>query len=663
MPDPISIIESGKRSRLRYNRIRRRSFVVFHSLYSIVENVSFSSHCKIVLTKFRASRRRNGNAIRGPQSALTDFLASHNISAQQINLDYQARVQQAQQAEAAAAAAAAADEDKENEDEEDAAEIKKRKRKEEKAIAKLKQSKDFKKRKLDHRIANPDAESDDDALARDMLKKPTKAPPKPGQLANCELCEKRFTVTAYTLAGPDGGLLCTKCGKELKDEKKKAEAAEKKKAPKAPRGRAKRQAESDRLMGDVKPGAKSLVEHCVSKVADVVNDIEEFGDLPQSLLDRLSQILSKKRVLTPRTLQLFLQPKIDRIAVYDCAKLETEDFDKIFAFMPDVERVNLRMAGQMKDHSLRYMIEKCPKITHLQLGATNLISDEAWLELFLQRGSSLRSLKLSELNDAMKDDTVQVLAESCTNLKRLKLKSCPHMTEASLNSLCNLKGLEHLSIGVAQQYCTPEALIGLIASLGPTLQTLSLSDYAITDDTVLEAIKTHCKSLTKLRLTGSICCTDAMFASLLDKSWRNPGLSHVDLNSDRDIDGQGPDDDDQMDTDAGAVGFGSNALRALFSHSGRKLEKLDLHSCRDISLEALMEVFDGKKQYPHLSDMDLSFVKHIDETVMAGIFKSCPSLTKLAVFGCFSAREARIPPGVAVIGLPNAQDAVEIMVL
>lgn len=613
----------------------------------------------ISLTTSRASRRRNGNAIRGPQSALTDFLASHNISAQQINLDYQARVQQAQQAEAAAAATAAAEEDKENEDEEDAAEIKKRKRKEEKAIAKLKQSKDFKKRKLDHQTANPDASSDDDALARDMLRKPSKAPPRPGQLSNCEVCDKRFTVTPYTLAGPDGGLLCTKCGKELKDEKKKADAAEKKKVTRAPRGKAKRQAESDRLMGDVRSGAKSLVEHCVSKVADVVNDVEEFGDLPQSLLDRLSQILSKKRVLTPRTLQLFLQPNIDRIAVYDCAKLESEDFDKIFAFMPDVERVNLRMAGQMKDPSLRYMLEKCKKITHLQLGATNLISDQAWCELFHQRGSSLESLKLSELNDAMRDDTVQVMAESCTNLKRLKMKACSHMTEASINSLCNLQGLEHLSLAVAQDDCRSEALVNLVTSLGPTLQTLSLTKFIDADDSVLQAVKTHCKSLTKFRLTSSTSCTDAMFASLFDKSWGNPGLTFVDLNSDRDIDG-GP-DEDAMDCCDDAIGFGSAGLRALFAHSGKKLEQLDLHSCRDISLEALMDVFDGKKQYPYLRNMDLSFVKHVDEAVMAGIFQSCPSLEKLTVFACFSAREARIPPGVAVIGLPNAQSAIEIM--
>ena len=55
------------------------------------------------------------------------------------------------------------------------------------------------------------------------------------------------------------------------------------------------------------------------RVADSINDIDEFGDLPPSLLNRLSQILSKRRVLTPRTLDLFLRPDVDTVAIYDCA--------------------------------------------------------------------------------------------------------------------------------------------------------------------------------------------------------------------------------------------------------------------------------------------------------------------------------------------------------
>jgi DNA repair protein RAD7 len=197
----------------------------------------------------------------GSQSALTDFLASHNISAQQIHTDYQRRLREAQE-QAAQSPGNGQDDDKENamdvdEDEngETIEERKKRKRKEEKALAKIKQSKEFKRKKSEHKRNYSDDESDD-AIARSMM---AKAQPLPGQLENCEICEKRFTVTPYSKTGPDGGLLCTKCSKELADEEKKNQPKKKRVAPKGKR----RQTESDRMMGNVKPGTKSLLETCV----------------------------------------------------------------------------------------------------------------------------------------------------------------------------------------------------------------------------------------------------------------------------------------------------------------------------------------------------------------------------------------------------------------
>lgn len=56
-------------------------------------------------------------------------------------------------------------------------------------------------------------------------------------------------------------------------------------------------------------------------VADNINDIDEFGDLPATLLRRLSQILSKKRAITPRTLELFMRGNSQAIDVYDCASV------------------------------------------------------------------------------------------------------------------------------------------------------------------------------------------------------------------------------------------------------------------------------------------------------------------------------------------------------
>ena len=515
-------------------------------------------------------------------------------------------------------------------------------------MLKIKQSKEFKRRKFERKARGEISDDDDDdAIAHNML---AKSKPLPGQLDNCDICEKRFTVTPYSKAGPNGGLLCGKCSKEMKDEEKK-EAASKKKKIAAPKGR-RRQTESDRMMGDVKPGAKSLVDVCVRRVANVVHDIEDFGDMPRDLLERLSQIFSKQRVLTSRVLQLFLNADLDRISIYDCGKLETEDFKKIFAFMPLIEVVNLRFAGQLKDDTIYYMTDKCKRIRHLQLGATNLVSDKAWIELFRTIGPGLESLKLSELNDSLRDDTVAELTKHCRNLKRLKLRSCSHMTEDSFDFLCQLKHLEHLTLAVAQD-TTAATLVKLISTLGPNLRTLCLEDFQELDDTVLAAIQDSCNRLSKLRIRGCSAASDAAFAALFDNNSPFPPLVYADLSENRHIDNTSPEGDPDN-----PIGIADSALQCLMDHSGSTLTQLNLKADRHISHAALLSVFDGVNQYPALKDIDLSFVTQVDEVIMTGIFRSCPALAKLVVFACFNARQASIPLGIAVIGLPNAQDSI-----
>ncbi len=630
--------------------------LVWHSNHKFVRHCKPPTKCKrwppifegiVADIAIRSTRRNAPNRnIRGPQSALTDFLASHNISAQQIQQDYQQRLAEAERQRAAEASNADAEKENEDDDDsEDPVEKKKRKRKEEKALLKIKESKEFKRRKANQEFDEGSDDLDDDDIARNMM---VKAKPLPGQLDNCEICEKRFTVTAYSGTGPDGGLLCTKCTKELKDERKKDEKANKKKTP-ALRGR-KRQTESDRMMGDVKSGAKSLSDMCVRKVANVVNDIEEFGDLPEDILYRLSQILSKQRVLTPRVLDLFLRPDVDRINVYDCGKLETEDFQRIFGTMPHVETVNLRFAGQMKDGPLLYMADKCKKIRHLQLGATNLVSDPAWIELFNKLGPQLKSLKLSELNDSMKDETVEVLVKKCRKLKRLKIRSCIHMTEASLDSISTLTSLEHLTLAIAPD-ASSSTLVNLVTSLGPNLRTLCLENYQDLDDEVLDAMKQYCPKLSKIRIIGSTICHDKAFASLFDNNSPFPPLVYADVSENRDVDSMNPDGEDED-----PIGFGTLSLPALLTHSASRLERLNLKSDRHISHETLLDCFDGVKKYHALKDIDLSFVRAVDDVVVSGIFKSCPNLAKLALFACFNARGAGIPRGIAVVGLPNAGD-------
>lgn len=502
---------------------------------------------------------------------------------------------------------------------------------------KIKESKEFKRRKFEEKRKKrragtedeDDGDYDDDAIARKMLYK--KAQPLPGQFENCEVCEKRFTVTAYSKTGPDGGLLCMKCSKELGKEEKKQQPK-----TRSPQKAKRRQTESDRMMGEVKPGAKSLVEICVRKVAANIVDIEEFGDLPQTLLDRLSQILSHKRALDPRTLEFFLQADSTRIAIYDAAKLETDDFEKIFSFMPELEDVNLRNAGQMKDAVVDYMLDHNPKIKHLQLGAANLITNEGWIRLFKKQGPKLESFKTCDLDAAMDDTAIEALVQYSPNLQRLKLKKCWKTTESSILALTNLTELQHLSLSICST-TDPSTLSTLLSTLGPNLKTLSLESFLQADDTILSTIHDSCTSLTKLRFTNNSTCTDSAFAALFT-AWPNRPIPFLDLSSNRDIDNQHP----EGPPDAPPIGLASSAFQAIMSHSGSALQHLNLKACRHISHEALLDVFDPTKTtYPVLRDMDLSFVAQVDEVIVNAIFASCPRLEKLALFGCNGVKGGR----------------------
>lgn len=614
---------------------------------------------------------------------MTDFLAANNISAQQIRDSYEARARAAESANQTAtpdpieAAAIARTDTSQAEVEEETATpqpSKKRKRGDDKLAEKKKAA--AKKAKKGKKGSDDDGSDDDydDSLGRDMYKK---AKPLPGQLENCEICAKRFTVTAYSKTGPDGGLVCGPCGKELAKEAVGAE----KKPKKAGTGKARRKAESNRLDGVSALGTKTLQQLCIEKVADFHQDIEEFGDLPDTLLNRLSQIFSKRRVVDPRTLKLFLRPDLDAVVIHDAAKLEVEDYKSIFAVVPHVTRLVLRNACQFKDEVMDYMLDKAQNITHFQVYAANLISNEKWEQFFLQQGSKLETLALEWLDATFTDDVVQCMVKNCPNLRRLKLKFCRQMTAASLAYLCEFKHLEHLSIQLSSivevGHLTP-----LITTLGPNLKTLSLENCTEIDDNLINEIRTKCAKLSKLRLTNIDCVADSAFVSLFSSGTVVPPLSFVDFSSARDVDNNNPDGSADE-----PLGLCSAGFKALMMHSGLKLQHLDVPSCRHISHAAFCDVFMPNRSsapqaaaipedveadaepaetvtlpdsYPELIELNVTFCNAVDAGIIRGIFATCPALKKLVAFGCFKILEhVTVPKGKLLVGVPNAQDAIE----
>ena len=380
---------------------------------------------------------------------------------------------------------------------------------------------------------------------------------------------------------------------------------------------------------------------------------------------RLSQILSRRRIITSRTLDLFLRSDLATIVIYDCgsehfvkikpwaitdtfSELECEDYIRLFQVVPGVQNINLQNAGQFKDEVLDFMIERNVPVKQLQLEAANLVSDAKWVEYFKKCGHRLETLKLSWLDNSMDDDVFYALVFHCPNLRRLKVKKCFKLTSATLGPMAKLKSLEHLSL-CFNVPIPAHMLAELIFVIGPSLRTLSLESFSDADDDVLAAVRSHCSRLRKLRFTENDYCTDAGFVALFTE-WPNPPLTMIDLSSTRSIDYATPDGPEE------AVGLASAGFNAMMTHSGSGIERLDISSCRHIGYDSFSSKFNGILQNPSLKEINISFLPKIDTSIIAGMLKSCPQLSRITAFGCFNVTDIAVPRGIALIGLPHSQD-------
>ena len=250
----------------------------------------------------------------------------------------------------------------------------------------------------------------------------------------------------------------------------------------------------------------------------------------------------------------------------------------------------------------------------------------------------------------MDDETFKSLIYQCPNIKCLKIKKCFRLGDVALSAIMELGQLEYLSLRFPTP-TTPGVLTDLISFVGPGLRKLSLEGFSDADDDVLSMVHSSCTRLSKLRFTENDLCTDVGFASLFI-GWSNPALAFIDFSSNRSVDYAAPDGPDDP------LGLASGGFEALMQHSGSRLERLDISSCRHIAYESFSKVFDGKEQYPILKEINISFLPKIDTSIVAGMFRSCPELIKVTAFGCFNVKEVAVPKGVALIGVPNAQDSI-----
>ncbi|KAI0593081.1 DNA repair protein-like protein Rad7 [Biscogniauxia sp. FL1348] len=470
-------------------------------------------------------------------------------------------------------------------------------------------------------------------------------------MANCEMCEKRFTVTPYSRSGPNGGLLCPKCSKEIAKDEDAIKKKKKKKPNAIPSAtRSRRSLHSRILDGTYQTGAKPLMTLCIETLAKNIELADDLGDLPAPLIDRISRMLSKRRLLDGRTLDLFLQPHAEDLKVYDAARLSSDDYIRIFQTLSHLKKLKLRNAIQFKDNVMSYLISRHITLDSIYLHGANLLTEDCWTEYLKAKGQHLKALQVYFTDKHFTDDIVKSLNEHCPSLARLKICHNQQVSDEGVKHIAHIQKLEHLSLRLVKPTST-EAYIVVVKSIGNQLRTLSLEEVENVDDRLLDALHDNCTSLTKLRITGSRVMTDAGFARLF-KDWKNKPLMFVDLEQCRHVDAAKPREN------AHQIGLCSDGFRAMMNHSGKTVKHLNVHSCRHISREAFEEVFSIDKQYPELVNLEISFCEQVTDFIVGCIFRSCPNLKKLNVFGCMKVKDVKVPKGKILVGLPNAMGMV-----
>ncbi|KAL1894732.1 UV-damaged DNA-binding protein rad7 [Sporothrix stenoceras] len=648
------------------------------------------------LKKVRGRQNLDANGrprVVGPQSALTSFLASRNISAADIEEQFRSRqaaslteqlrtglangeiestpetVALAQMAEHSPAAAAASISFRVGGQQLSAAQ--------KRAVDKIKANK---KKKKDAKGANgkggkgkkrvfdsdeDEDEDEEDALARALLSN-FKAEPLPGQMENCGRCQKRFTVTPYSRANDQGQLLCSSCGR-LQDQEKgldgkngkgrngKAGAAAKKSRPAddvlVPRGGPvgqRRKAQSRLLDGASLIGPKSLVTQCVEHLSKNIHLAEDLGDLPGDVIDRIARLLSKRRLINPKTVDLFIRPDAEDICVYDCGDLVENDFLRMLQSMPNLKHLRLYNAIQFKDDVMDYLLQRDVQLETLCLYGANLISATKWKAYLVERGAHLRTLQICDTDKHVTDEVIGYIKDCAPDLVRLKIRGNEQMGSAGVEHLGHLPHLQHINL-MLDKPVHSDVLVKLLHRIGAGLQTLSLRGAAKVDNTVLDSLHQHARTLRKLRLTETQGCTDEGFVRLFE-GWANPPLHEVDFEKNRFDEPDMAGIDDNTD----GVGLCSKGFQALMLHSGSELRKLHLHACRHIGRDAFEEVFASGRQYPELRHIDVSFCGEVTDSVVRSMFQCCPNLVKLVTSGCMLVTGVQVPHGRVLVGVPNA---------
>lgn len=546
------------------------------------------------------SRRVRGSQVRGPNSALTEFLREQGISAEEIRTRYERRQQEAAAAAPATtepdetpepAAATASDSDSELE---------------------IRLAAREKRRRAGHVDSDSDADYESDSTPAVRF----------GDTATCPSCATEFTLTVSALySTAHSAYLCADC-QALAQRHAQAQ----RKSQMAARKRRQKMATALLDRADWKATPK-LADLCILEISRHIEDVDQLGDIGAVNLDKLLRILLRNRRLDDTTVRLFLDPRHAELEFWDCSSILADGLAQVAAVCPQLQRLTLAMCGQLHNRTLEYYADQLSSLTHLRLDGPFLVSDPQWKALFTLVGTRLKGFHLGNTHRFLTSLLVHML-ELCPQLEELSLSRLDGLDSEAGYALIPTQLTQLTQLEVL--YPHDETLVSddwvvAMCTSNPGIRSLTLDGCTGLTDECIHGLA-FLDQLQTVSLRGLDQLTDEGFAALWN-GWQNPGLLGVDFQK--------------------CIGLGDRVVGALLSHSAGTLVEALLNSVYGVTKQALMET----PLLPLLTRLDLGFVRTVDDAVVARLGESCPLLELLEVYGDPGVtRMAKVRDGVRLVG-------------
>lgn len=367
---------------------------------------------------------------------------------------------------------------------------------------------------------------------------------------------------------------------------------------------------------------------------------EDLGGISNDNLNSLANALSKNRALDDTTLQLFLKTDLKSLTFHDCSKISYEGYKTLAIFSPHLEFLTLNMCGQLNNEALMYLAEKLTKLKSLKLDGPFLINEKTWDKFFKMMGGRLKEFHVSNTHRITDKNLTTLLTTSQTVLESLGLSRLDSISNyAIIPQYLQCPSFHTLQIQYPynEEDVTDEVIINILGQVGSTLKNLSLDGcLELTDSFVINGM-------------GAFLSGNNNVNTLLET------LSLAEL--------------DQLSTDSLVYFLSQISLPSLKTFSVRRciqlqdpviqelllnsaknsLVRLDLNSVKLLTAQAftLMEC-------PKLQYIDLGFVRCVSDQVIELLGKQNPQLKLLEVFGDNKITDrVKLRQGLTLIGLQS----------